>query len=185
MPRSGWFRGSPPLVRTDQVPKVIRDRIAALNLSESVSIYSEQTFPAETGKVSPPWSRISVWLRREGSKPSSSPTGQTVVVFGVQTEVADDPQMKAGWDYLRVSADLHDLIFAAINGRNLATADDDTKYAFREETLNGTVLITHDVQPIRAIGFTTEAPQRDDRNNTWVHLCEYNAVLVRKPKEIP
>ena len=178
-PRSGWFRGSPPPVRTDEIPALVKDLISSGAFSDlddgqpdHVSLYTEQEYPFETGKTTPPWARISVWLRRDTAPMQDSPTGQCLVFFGVQIEVGHDPEQKAGWDYLRAMGDLHDRVFDAINGTTFPAG-------FRSETIGNTTFRTKVELPVRYLRMTTEAPRRDDKNNTWVQTAEYNTVLVR------
>lgn len=177
---TAWFRKSPPPVRIDEVPDVCVDFIEAGTLPDYVTVLPEQEYPLDTGKVSHPWARVSVWLQRrqEGSRSRDlSPTSRRGVCFGVRVEVAGDPERSGGWDYLRVMADLHDRVFEALNGREIGGR-------FRDETVAGVVLETVDVQPVYRVGFETPAPMWDEKSGVWVQVCEYQTVLERQPKEM-
>ena len=179
-PRSGLFRGSAPMVRIDQIPELVRDLIRGLDTLPSYvedRVYKEQDYPLEPGKSTPPWARISVWLRRENVQPKENPTGQIVVCFAVKVETTEQPPQAGiqdhSWDYLRVIADLHDRVFGAVNGVRLGEM-------MRMETIGDSETETVTKVPVRCVGMITEAPLRDDKNNTWEQMCEYNTVLVRR-----
>ena len=167
----GWFDKSPPPVRIADVPRVVAAILESANLahpdSGDVGVYSQQERlerpyrPITGGAQAQP--RVEVTIPQASMARQESPVGraarQEMVVFWVTVGVPHDPEGASGFDYLEVMQDLHDDVFAAVQGERLSVPGHEA------------------VQPVSFAGY--KIPQFVEPMNAWFMTAEYRTVLRR------
>ena len=161
----GHFAKRPPPVRLDRVPARVKAMVEAGGLPAYLGLFTEQERPERPLTQEPPAARAIFMLPTgdtgAGGVPEPSPVRQEVVTFDIMVEVAQDPEMKGGWDYAQALFDIHDMIYGVIQGEGLGIDDHE------------------DVLPVYWCERMNSRPQKTENLGGWVQVVRYKAVVKR------